>query len=49
MEATGFAGRIQVTDVTYELLKDKYLLERRGVIQVKGKGNMMTYWLLGKK
>jgi len=49
MEATGFAGRIQVTDVTYELLKDKYLLEKRGVIQVKGKGNMMTYWLLEKK
>jgi adenylate cyclase len=49
MEATGNAGRIQVTDVTYELLKDKYLFERRGVIQVKGKGNMMTYWLLEKK
>ncbi|MEG4032951.1 adenylate/guanylate cyclase domain-containing protein [Microcoleus sp. w1-18aA5] len=49
MEATGFAGRIQVTDVTYELLKDKYLFERRGVIPVKGKGDMMTYWLLGKK
>ena len=49
MEATGFAGRIQVTDVTYELLKDKYLCEKRGVIQVKGKGNMMTYWLLEKK
>jgi len=49
MEATGNAGRIQVTDVTYELLKDKYLCEKRGVIQVKGKGNMMTYWLLEKK
>ena len=49
MEATGNAGRIQVTDVTYELLKDKYLFERRGVIPVKGKGNMMTYWLLEKK
>ncbi len=49
MEATGFAGSIQVTDVTYELLKDKYLFERRGVIPVKGKGDMMTYWLLGKK
>ena len=48
MEATGNAGRIQVTDVTYELLKDKYLFERRGVIPVKGKGNMMTYWLLEK-
>jgi adenylate cyclase len=48
MEATGYAGSIQVTDVTYELLKDKYLFERRGVIPVKGKGNMMTYWLLEK-
>ena len=49
MEATGFAGRIQVTDVTYELLKDQYLFERRGVIPVKGKGEMMTYWLLEKR
>ncbi|MEG5082698.1 adenylate/guanylate cyclase domain-containing protein [Microcoleus sp. AT8-B4] len=49
MEATGFSGSIQVTDVTYELLKDKYMFERRGVIPVKGKGDMMTYWLLGKK
>ena len=49
MEATGFAGRIQVTDVTYELLKDQYLFERRGVIPVKGKGDMMTYWLLEKR
>ncbi|MEG4206160.1 adenylate/guanylate cyclase domain-containing protein [Microcoleus sp. Pol7_A1] len=49
MEATGFAGSIQVTDVTYKLLKNKYLFERRGVIPVKGKGDMMTYWLLQNK
>ena len=49
MEATGFAGRIQVTDVTYERLKDKYLFESRGKIPVKGKGEMMTYWLLEKR
>ncbi|MCC3430891.1 MAG: hypothetical protein JGK08_12755, partial [Microcoleus sp. PH2017_04_SCI_O_A] len=49
MEVTGFSGSIQVTDVTYELLKDKYLFERRGMIPVKGKGEMMTYWLLQKK
>jgi adenylate cyclase len=48
MEVTGYAGSIQVTDVTYELLKDKYLFERRGMIPVKGKGEMMTYWLLEK-
>ncbi|MEG4940390.1 adenylate/guanylate cyclase domain-containing protein [Microcoleus sp. F4-D5] len=49
MEATGFAGSIQVTDVTYKLLKNKYLFEKRGVIPVKGKGDMMTYWLLQNK
>ena len=49
MEATGFAGRIQVTDVTYERLKDKYLFESRGKIPIKGKGEMMTYWLLQKR
>jgi adenylate/guanylate cyclase len=49
MEVTGFAGGIQVTDVTYELLKDQYLFEKRGVILVKGKGDMITYWLIEKK
>ncbi len=49
MEVTGFTGKIQVTDVTYELLKDKYLFERRGFIPIKGKGDMLTYWLEGRK
>ncbi len=30
---------------SYQLLKDKYLLEKRGLIQVKGKGEIMTYIL----
>ena len=49
MESHGFAGKIQVTDQTYECLKDKYLFEKRGAITVKGKGEMITYWLTGKK
>ena len=49
MEVTGFAGSIQVTDVTYELLKDKYLFEKRGLIPVKGKGDMITYLLVDKR
>lgn len=49
MEVTGLGGCIQVTDVTYKLLKDKYVFEKRGVIPVKGKGDMITYWLLQKK
>ena len=49
MESTGEPDRIQVTEETYNLLKDRYDLECRGEIEVKGKGKMMTYWLLGKK
>jgi len=48
MESNGLPDCIQVSDVTYQLLKDKYLLEERGSIQVKGKGEMITYWLKGK-
>jgi class 3 adenylate cyclase len=49
MESQGLEGCIQVTATTYELLKDKYYFEKRGVIQVKGKGEMTTYFLTGKK
>jgi adenylate cyclase len=49
MESSGVAGRIQVTPATYNHLKDKYVLEERGVTFVKGKGEMNTYWLTGKK
>ncbi|MEH2444039.1 adenylate/guanylate cyclase domain-containing protein [Nostoc sp.] len=45
MESHGIAGSIQVCEATYQLLKDRYLLEKRGLIQVKGKGEMMTYIL----
>ena len=33
----------------YEILKDKYTFQKRGAIQVKGKGYMVTYLLTGKK
>jgi len=49
MESQGAAGCIQVTAATYERLKEKYLFIQRGVIEVKGKGDMICYWLVGKK
>ena len=45
MESNGIEGDIQVTEDTYHRLKDKFLLEERGVIDVKGKGQMLTYFL----
>ncbi|NQE35272.1 adenylate/guanylate cyclase domain-containing protein [Microcoleus asticus] len=49
MESQGLPGYIQVTAAIYELLKDRYLFEERGAIPVKGKGDMIAYWLKGKK
>ncbi|MBE9117026.1 DUF3365 domain-containing protein [Lusitaniella coriacea LEGE 07157] len=49
MESSGAPGKIQVSAATYELLKDQYMFEERGAIAVKGKGEMVTYWLVAKK
>lgn len=49
MESSGTPGSIQVTEETYERIKDNYVFEKRGEIAVKGKGKMTTYWLLSKK
>ena len=48
METTGLPGRIQVTEETYSRLRDRYQFESRGAIDIKGKGQMVTYFLLDK-
>jgi class 3 adenylate cyclase len=45
MESQGVAGRIQVTERFYECLRDKFQFEKRGVIEIKGKGSMTVYLL----
>ncbi|NJP07909.1 MAG: adenylate/guanylate cyclase domain-containing protein [Chloroflexaceae bacterium] len=47
--AQGVTGSIQVTPETYEHLRERYLFEPRGCIPVKGKGELMTYWLTGRR
>ena len=49
MQSHGLCDYTQVTTEVYERLKDKYLFEERGVIQVKNKGEMTTYFLVGKR
>ncbi|KAM6349138.1 adenylate cyclase type 5 isoform 1-T1 [Alca torda] len=46
MDSTGVPDRIQVTTDMYQVLAaNSYQLEYRGVIKVKGKGEMTTYFL----
>jgi class 3 adenylate cyclase len=49
MESHSDKGQIQITEETYNLIKDEYEFEYRGVINVKGKGDMNTYFLTGRK
>ena len=49
MESTDVEGRIQVPQAVYERLKDQYVLEERGDIDIKGKGLMHTWYLVGRR
>jgi adenylate cyclase len=48
MESQGTPDRIQVTRATYELIKDDFVCEYRGTVPVKGKGEMETWYLVGR-
>jgi guanylate cyclase len=49
MESHALPGTIQVTQRAYEHLRKRYELRPRGTIEVKGKGPMTTYLLLGPR
>ena len=48
MESTGVPGCIQVTDRVYRRLRDGYRFERRGPVEVKGEGELVTWFLVGR-
>ena len=45
MESEGMPGRVQITELTRDLLGSKYCYEERGEIAVKGKGMLSTYFI----
>ena len=49
MESHGLPDRIHVTRAVYERLNGRYAFEPRGLIEVKGKGPMETWFLLRKQ
>ncbi len=49
MESHGVPGAIQITAATQALICDEFVCEERGVIQVKGKGEMPVWHVMGEK
>ncbi len=48
MESGGLPGRIQVTEAVFAHLRAAYRFEERGEIEVKGKGRLRTWFLIGR-
>ena len=48
LETSGVPNRIQISEQTYQRVKDTFSCELRGPIEIKGKGTMLTYFL-GKR
>jgi len=49
METTDVEGRIQVPEDVYERLNHAFVLEERGEVDIKGKGLMRTWYLVGRR
>lgn len=49
MESFGVLDQIQVTKAVYERLKDRYHFKKRGLVHIKGKGQMPVYLLTDSK
>jgi adenylate cyclase len=49
MESHGSGGIIQITGATYERIRDEFICEPRGAIQIKGKGKMDVWYVTGTK
>jgi adenylate cyclase len=49
MESTDVVGRIQVPENVFERLRHRFVLEERGEVEVKGKGVMRTWFVVGRK
>ncbi len=49
MESHGVPGAIHVSAAVHERLRDRYRFEERGTMAIKGKGDMTTWLLIGRK
>jgi class 3 adenylate cyclase len=48
MESHGIPGHIQVSESTYDKLKNKFVFMERGILEVKGIGKIKSFFLIQK-
>lgn len=49
MESHSVPGKIQIGYQTYRLIHDEFICEPRGILEIKGKGKMATWFLVGAR
>ena len=49
MESSGVAGRLNISQACFELVKDDFIFEERGQVAAKNKGLMEMYFVVGNK
>ena len=49
MESQGVSGEVQISHATYELIESEFACESRGSLPIKGKGEMDTWFLKGRR
>ena len=49
MESHGMGGKVQITRATYELIKNDFVCEPRGTVNIKGKGEMDVWLVISAK
>ena len=49
MESHGERDRVQLSDAAAAALRTEFVVEARGTIKVKGRGELMTHWLIARK
>jgi guanylate cyclase len=49
MESHGVPGEIQISRLTFDLVADHFLCKQRGLIDLKGRGQMETWFVAGRR
>ncbi|TFZ06812.1 adenylate/guanylate cyclase domain-containing protein [Ramlibacter henchirensis] len=47
LESTGHAGGIQVSEAVVRQAGDAFAFHARGLVELRGRGRLLTYWLVG--